>query len=157
MRHYIGRLTPAPSVVGRRLLLSSDAEVVEKSVRQAAAVVLISGYGGTEWIAEEAARQQRPIIPIAATGGAAAGLVRRWELELPRELAREDATAGELATAVREELSRVFNAPWKSSIEDERSVIADALRATAGNRVQAARLLKIGRRTLQAKIARYQL
>jgi DNA-binding NtrC family response regulator len=39
----------------------------------------------------------------------------------------------------------------------ERRLIADALKATEGNRVRAARLLKIGRRTLQVKIAKYGL
>jgi DNA-binding NtrC family response regulator len=39
----------------------------------------------------------------------------------------------------------------------ERDVIAEALRRTAGNRVHAARLLKIGRRTLQGKITKYGL
>jgi DNA-binding NtrC family response regulator len=39
----------------------------------------------------------------------------------------------------------------------ERDVIAEALRRTDGNRVHAARLLKIGRRTLQGKITKYGL
>lgn len=39
----------------------------------------------------------------------------------------------------------------------ERDVIVEALRRTEGNRVHAARLLKIGRRTLQGKIAKYGL
>jgi DNA-binding NtrC family response regulator len=39
----------------------------------------------------------------------------------------------------------------------ERDLIAEALRRTDGNRVHAARLLKIGRRTLQGKIAKYGL
>jgi len=41
--------------------------------------------------------------------------------------------------------------------EAEREVIAEALRRTSGNRVHAARLLNIGRRTLQTKITRYRL
>lgn len=41
--------------------------------------------------------------------------------------------------------------------EAEREVIAEALRQTSGNRVHAAKLLNIGRRTLQVKIARYHL
>jgi len=39
----------------------------------------------------------------------------------------------------------------------ERDVIVEALRRTEGNRVHAARLLKIARRTLQGKIAKYGL
>lgn len=39
----------------------------------------------------------------------------------------------------------------------ERDLIAEALRRTSGNRVHAARLLKIGRRTLQGKITKYGL
>jgi DNA-binding NtrC family response regulator len=39
----------------------------------------------------------------------------------------------------------------------ERRLIAEALKTTDGNRAQAARLLKIGRRTLQVKIAKYGL
>lgn len=39
----------------------------------------------------------------------------------------------------------------------ERDLIAEALRRTDGNRVHAARLLKIGRRTLQGKILKYGL
>jgi DNA-binding NtrC family response regulator len=39
----------------------------------------------------------------------------------------------------------------------ERDLIAEALRRTDGNRVHAARLLKIGRRTLQGKISKYGL
>jgi Nif-specific regulatory protein len=39
----------------------------------------------------------------------------------------------------------------------ERDVIAEALRRTDGNRVHAARLLNIGRRTLQGKISKYGL
>ncbi|HJQ40028.1 MAG TPA: sigma 54-interacting transcriptional regulator [Thermoanaerobaculia bacterium] len=39
----------------------------------------------------------------------------------------------------------------------ERDVIAEALRRTDGNRVHAARLLNIGRRTLQGKITKYGL
>ena len=39
----------------------------------------------------------------------------------------------------------------------ERQIIAEALRRTEGNRVHAAKLLKIGRRTLQGKIAKYGL
>ncbi|MCU1231960.1 MAG: Response regulator of zinc sigma-54-dependent two-component system [Acidobacteria bacterium] len=39
----------------------------------------------------------------------------------------------------------------------ERQMISQALATTNGNRVHAARLLKIGRRTLQEKIARYGL
>ncbi len=45
----------------------------------------------------------------------------------------------------------------KLRTETERRVITAALTATAGNRVQAARLLKIGRRTLQMKISKYGL
>jgi len=45
----------------------------------------------------------------------------------------------------------------KLRTETERRVITAALRSTAGNRVQAAKLLKIGRRTLQMKIAKYGL
>jgi DNA-binding NtrC family response regulator len=41
--------------------------------------------------------------------------------------------------------------------EFERRLIADALRQTDGNRVHAAKLLRIGRRTLQGKIAKYGL
>lgn len=41
--------------------------------------------------------------------------------------------------------------------EFERHLIADALRQTDGNRVHAAKLLRIGRRTLQGKISKYGL
>jgi DNA-binding NtrC family response regulator len=39
----------------------------------------------------------------------------------------------------------------------ERDYIADALKRTEGNRMHAAKLLRIGRRTLQGKIAKYRL
>ncbi|HEX8407667.1 MAG TPA: sigma-54 dependent transcriptional regulator [Thermoanaerobaculia bacterium] len=42
-------------------------------------------------------------------------------------------------------------------LQSERDVIAEALRRTDGNRVHAARMLNIGRRTLQGKIAKYGL
>jgi DNA-binding NtrC family response regulator len=45
----------------------------------------------------------------------------------------------------------------KFRTDAERQLIVDVLKATAGNRVRAARLLKIGRRTLQQKIAKYGL
>ncbi len=42
-------------------------------------------------------------------------------------------------------------------LQSEREVIAEALRRTDGNRVRAAKLLNIGRRTLQGKIAKFGL
>lgn len=42
-------------------------------------------------------------------------------------------------------------------VHSEREVIAEALRRTEGNRVRAAKLLNIARRTLQGKIAKYGL
>jgi DNA-binding NtrC family response regulator len=42
-------------------------------------------------------------------------------------------------------------------LQSEREVIAEALRRTEGNRVRAAKLLNIARRTLQGKIAKYGL
>lgn len=44
-----------------------------------------------------------------------------------------------------------------AKLHSEREVIAEALRRTEGNRVQAAKLLRIARRTLQGKIAKYGL
>jgi DNA-binding NtrC family response regulator len=63
-------------------------------------------------------------------------------------LARGDATIG---------LDPTDRGLVKLRTDAERQLIAGALRATAGNRARAAQLLKIGRRTLQAKIAKYGL
>jgi DNA-binding NtrC family response regulator len=47
--------------------------------------------------------------------------------------------------------------PIGTFAETERAIIQRALESTEGNKVQAARLLKISRKKLYAKIAKYGL
>lgn len=98
IRHYVGRVEPRASMPGRRLFLDTDHRAVERSVREATAVVLIAGLAGTEWIGEEALRQQRRLLTIPVTGGAAAKL--GGNLPLPPQLRDPNATPQQLAAAV---------------------------------------------------------
>lgn len=85
IRHHVGGVKPGASIPGRRLFASTDEEAVETSVAAASAVVLIEGGGGTRWVGEAAHFQNKPLVPIAATGGAAAEMrefaPRQWGLE----------------------------------------------------------------------------
>jgi transcriptional regulator with PAS, ATPase and Fis domain len=56
-----------------------------------------------------------------------------------------------------EQRSRSFDGPIGSFADSEREIIQRALESTEGNKVQAAKLLKISRKKLYAKIAKYGL
>jgi hypothetical protein len=112
IHHYVARIEPKLSVPGRRLFFESDHAAVEKSVTDADAVVLIAGLAGTEWIGEEAIRQQRPLIPIIATGGAA----RRFA-GVFASLRNEEAPAVTLARNVINEI--------EGALHDSKSELLD--------------------------------
>jgi hypothetical protein len=95
IRHYVGRVEPQASLPGRRIFFDADHRAVSRSVADVKAVVLIGGIGGTEWIGEEAMRQERRLLPIAATGGAAKKMAYRLPVESP--LRDEEATPQQLA------------------------------------------------------------
>jgi hypothetical protein len=71
IRHYVGVIEPGAALPGRRIFLGTGDEAGRRSVTDSMAVVLIGGAGGTEWMGREALRQQKPLIPLTATGGAA--------------------------------------------------------------------------------------
>jgi len=103
IRHYVGAVEPSLAMPGRRLFFSSDREAVAGCVEDAAAVVLIAGFEGTAWIGEEAL-PSRPLIPIAATGGAARSIADKANVELPWVLRNEQARSSELSAATMQQI-----------------------------------------------------
>jgi hypothetical protein len=121
IRHYVSdRVEPRPSLPGRRLFFDADHRAVTRSVEDATAVVLIAGIGGTEWIGEEAIRQQRRLLPIAATGGAAAKMAA--DLPIPAELRDVEATPQQLAAITVEAIRNPVHVVQMESLASEERV-----------------------------------
>jgi two-component system response regulator HydG len=74
---------------------------------------------------------------------------------LPSELAPPAGVAGEIATAAAGD--GLHEMVGKSMNEIEKLFIAETLKATGGNREEAAGMLGIGERTLYRKIKEYEL
>jgi ActR/RegA family two-component response regulator len=105
IRHYVGAVEPRPTMAGRRLFFGSSRDAVVKSVEDAAAVVLISGHGGTAWIGQEAVARQKPLIPIPATGGVAKRIGEESRTRLPVVLRNKESRPAELSAGVMQALA----------------------------------------------------
>lgn len=100
IHHFVGEIEPGATVPGRRTFLTSDSEAVTKSVEAAAAVVLIGGGSGTEHMGREARYQNKPLLPIAATGGAAHKMAIYTSGQWRASLEQKDLTPREQAETV---------------------------------------------------------
>lgn len=78
---------------GQAVIVNDGFEEFSESLRYANAVVLIGGRGGTYELATLARHEQRPVFPIAGTGGDAANahtdLVQNWEVRHPNGITLE--------------------------------------------------------------------
>jgi WD40 repeat protein/CheY-like chemotaxis protein len=81
---------------GEIISTRSSEEAVEHSVSLANALVLISGAGGTYWVAKKAENRGVPVLPINATGGDAATYysqrLERWDTAAIRGLRKDEFT-----------------------------------------------------------------
>jgi hypothetical protein len=112
VRHVLGKIEPRPDLPGQRIVYRNEDEAIIESVKEADAVIVIAGFGGTAWVAEEARKRGKPLMLIPPTGGISARLAGDfppqpwWSLENVEDIAAriaEQLTDGPLDFSAHEE------------------------------------------------------